>query len=46
VVMVVEEPGVDVGVAERGLDGGDVHGEILVLSGGQAGRQKRIREMA
>jgi hypothetical protein len=44
VVMVVEEPGVDIGVAERGLDGGDVHGGILVLSGGRTGRQMRIAE--
>jgi hypothetical protein len=36
VVMVVEEPGVEVGVAERGLDGGDVHGENSRPVGGKS----------
>ncbi len=30
-VMVVEEPGVEVGVAQGGLDCGDFHGPILCL---------------
>jgi hypothetical protein len=33
VVMVVKEPGVEVGVMERGLNCGDVHGADSIASG-------------
>ena len=31
-MMVVEKPGVDVALAQRGLDGGEVHGQTTILN--------------
>ena len=43
VVMVVEEPGVEAGLAQGGLDGGDVHGGDSTAQGGKGGLAWKVR---
>jgi hypothetical protein len=43
VVVVVEEPGVEVGVTQGGLDGGEIHGGDCIARGGNGGLARDVR---
>jgi hypothetical protein len=36
-MVIVKEPGIDVPLAKRGLDGGKIHGQTTILTGPKQG---------